>query len=51
MSKKLEHPSKFVVYPGTAHGFAVRGDAKEPHIKWAAEDAACEAVTFFKRFL
>jgi len=50
LGKKHDQVSKFVLYPGTEHGFLVRGNAKEPHIKQAAEDAAAQVVLFLLKY-
>ena len=44
-------PAKFVTYPGTQHGFTVRGDSKDEHVRIAAEDAAQQVVMHLNRFL
>ncbi|KAJ5088746.1 hypothetical protein N7456_012362 [Penicillium angulare] len=36
---------------GVVHGFAVRGDPKDPHQKWAKEQAFCQAIAWFDRYL
>jgi hypothetical protein len=41
--------TKFVLYPGTTHGFAARGDPNDPKVAQAKEDAAQEAVAFFNK--
>lgn len=38
------------LYSGTSHGFTVRGDRSNPDIKYAAEKALLDQVTWFKRF-
>jgi len=43
--------SKLAYYPGTAHGFAVRGDLSNPLVLRALESARDDAVSFFKTFL
>jgi len=40
--------SKFVVYPGTQHGFAVRGNKNDPVVCKARAAAAQEAVSFLQ---
>lgn len=39
------------LFSGVVHGFAVRGDPKDPKQKWAKEQAFCQAVTWFDRHL
>jgi len=46
--KRKDISAKFVHFPGTKHGFAVRGDVTIEHIKLAKEAALEEAVDFFK---
>jgi len=42
-------PAKFVLYPGTTHGFAIRGNRDaDPVVAKACVDAKNEAVKFFK---
>ncbi|KAM0747809.1 alpha/beta-hydrolase [Meredithblackwellia eburnea MCA 4105] len=43
--------SKFVLYPGTVHGFASRGDEKDDFTATAMADAKATAVAFFNQFL
>jgi len=50
LDTKTQYPAKFVTYPGTEHGFAVRGDSKVNHVRIAAEDAAQQVVLFLKRY-
>ena len=38
-------------YERAAHGFAVRGDLKNPQIKFAKEAAFLQAVQWFDEFL
>ncbi len=42
---------KFVVYPGTEHGFAVRADVEDKVAANAAEDAKNQALDFFAKHL
>jgi len=45
-------PNVFEFYPGTVHGFAVRGpDDANPVVQKAAQDAKDAAVAFFKKYL
>jgi dienelactone hydrolase len=39
--------SKFVVHPGTQHGYAVRGSKSDPRVNEAREDALKQAIGFF----
>lgn len=41
----------FHLFPGTEHGFAVRGNDADPAVKTARESAFAEAVDFFKTHL
>lgn len=41
----------FKLYPGTEHGFAVRGDDKNPVVREASHSALDEAIKFFKEEL
>lgn len=38
------------LYSGTEHGFTVRGDRSNPDVKYAAEKALCDEITWFMRF-
>jgi dienelactone hydrolase len=38
-------------YPGTTHGFAVRGDETNPDVKAARQDAFKKACEFFKKYM
>eukprot|EP00026_Physarum_polycephalum_P016489 Phypoly_transcript_17408.p1 GENE.Phypoly_transcript_17408~~Phypoly_transcript_17408.p1 ORF type:complete len:258 (+),score=48.60 Phypoly_transcript_17408:22-774(+) len=51
MEKKKPLYSLFKLYPGTEHGFAVRGNLNNKPEADAAMDAKNEAVAFFKRVL
>lgn len=39
---------KRIFYPGNEHGFAVRGDISQQHIKEAKEDAFKQALEWFR---
>jgi len=41
----------FILYPGTRHGFAVRGNKQDPAINAAREDALKNAIKFFGQHL
>jgi dienelactone hydrolase len=44
-------PYQMVLYSGVEHGFAVRGDLKNPQIKFAKEAAFLQAVQWFDEYL
>lgn len=44
-------PNVFKLYPGTEHGFAVRGNENDENIKNAKQSAFEESVKFFKMYL
>jgi len=44
-------PTVFKFYPGTVHGFAVRGDESEPQVFKAKVDALEQTVNFFRKHL
>jgi dienelactone hydrolase len=39
------------LYPGTQHGFAVRGDEKDSTVQAAKKAALDEGIAFFKKQL
>mmetsp|Transcript_12414 Transcript_12414/g.20160 ORF Transcript_12414/g.20160 Transcript_12414/m.20160 type:complete len:142 (-) Transcript_12414:685-1110(-) len=43
--------AEFVFYPGTSHGFAVRGNSQDETVRKAREDACHKAADFFKKHL
>lgn len=43
--------STFILYPGTKHGFAVRGNKQDPAVNTAREDALKQGIQFFKQHL
>ena len=43
--------AEFVDYPGTKHGFAVRGDEKNEVVRAARDDATRRTAEFFKKQL
>lgn len=43
--------STFIMYPGTTHGFAVRGNKAVPAINAAREDALKQGLKFFNQHL
>ncbi|KAK9815250.1 hypothetical protein WJX72_000688 [[Myrmecia] bisecta] len=43
---ELKTPTAFKLYPGTEHGFAVRGDITVPAVAAAADDAFAETLKF-----
>lgn len=53
--KMLEEKSpglaRFVIYPGTQHGFAVRGSKADPAVNAARQDALQQGIGFFKQHL
>ena len=42
---------EFKVYPKTEHGFATRGDASKPDIKFAMDDHYKRTVEFYQKYL
>jgi len=49
--KKESVPFKLKIYPGTTHGFALRGDHSDPHIAAAVKDALSQSVEWYKTYL
>jgi dienelactone hydrolase len=49
--KKKPFRTEFIGYPGTTHGFAVRGDESQPQILEAKQKAAAESSKFLKEIL
>ncbi|KAJ3066047.1 hypothetical protein HK102_007748, partial [Quaeritorhiza haematococci] len=49
--KSKDFDSKVLLYPGTKHGFAVRGNEDNPVVLQARDDALKETVEFFKKHL
>jgi len=49
-TKKEKLPVKLIIYPGTAHGFAIRADPKDEISSLAAKQAMEEIAQFFKMF-
>lgn len=43
--------STFILYPGTQHGFAVRGNKQVPAVNAAREDALKQGIRFFGQHL
>lgn len=43
--------SSFILYPGTRHGFAVRGSRQDAAVNAARQDALQQAVSFFGQHL
>jgi hypothetical protein len=43
--------SKFVLYPGTNHGFAVRGNKQDPAVNAARDEALKQGIRFFGQHL
>jgi dienelactone hydrolase len=41
----------FLRFPGTYHGFAVRGDERNPHIEQAKSNALDAVLEHFKKHL
>jgi hypothetical protein len=41
----------FILYPGTSHGFAVRGNKQVPAVNAGREDALKQGIQFFKQHL
>jgi hypothetical protein len=42
---------RFILYPGTAHGFAVRGSRADPAVAAARRDALQQGLAFFRQHL
>uniref|UniRef100_A0A383VKQ0 Dienelactone hydrolase domain-containing protein n=1 Tax=Tetradesmus obliquus TaxID=3088 RepID=A0A383VKQ0_TETOB len=42
---------RFILYPGTQHGFAVRGSKADPAVDAARQDALQQGIGFFKQHL
>jgi dienelactone hydrolase len=51
MSKKTDVPSTLKFFPGTRHGFAVRGDEDDPVVCKARVEALEVAIEHFKKYL
>lgn len=49
-TKKIPH-TQFKYYPGTTHGFTVRGNENDPVVVQARDDALHTAATFFRTVL
>jgi len=49
--EKKPQPHKLKIYPGTQHGFAVRGITTDEATKINSDDAAAEVVQFFNTYL
>jgi len=49
--KEVKQPYQMNLYSGTEHGFAVRGDIKDPVKKYAKEQAFLQAVQWFDEHL
>lgn len=48
---KTSHPSLVKDYPNMVHGFAVRGNEKDPEVKKARQDAFQTSLDYFKKVL
>ncbi|KAF9248535.1 hypothetical protein DTO013E5_6320 [Penicillium roqueforti] len=48
---KTTQPWQINLFSGVSHGFAVRGDLKDPKQKWAKEQAFCQAIAWFNEHL
>ncbi|KIN09008.1 hypothetical protein OIDMADRAFT_48844 [Oidiodendron maius Zn] len=48
---KLKIPYQLNLYGGVEHGFATRADIKQPHIRFAQEQAFAQALQWFKQYL
>jgi carboxymethylenebutenolidase len=44
-------PHELIVYPGTCHGFAARGDLSIESVRKGAEGAHAQAVAWFRKYL
>lgn len=51
LAKKPDLPVEYHEYPGTVHGFAVRGSDADERVVAARADALEKAAAFFKRVL
>ncbi|KUL89312.1 hypothetical protein ZTR_03746 [Talaromyces verruculosus] len=49
--KKLNVPYQINLYSGVNHGFAVRGDQKNPVVRFAQQNSFLQAVEWFKEYL
>jgi len=50
-TKQDKFESKFIMYPGVTHGFAMRGDESDPVIKVQKEKAFRDTVDFLNQYL
>lgn len=48
---KTGQPWQINLFGGVSHGFAVRADLSNKHIKWCKEQAFCQAVVWFNQYL
>ena len=44
-------PFQINIFSGVGHGFGIRGDLKNPQVRFAKESAFFQAVRFFEMFL
>ncbi|KAF6260845.1 Alpha/Beta hydrolase protein [Scenedesmus sp. NREL 46B-D3] len=51
LQEKSPGLGRFILYPGTKHGFAVRGSKADPAVNAAREDALRQGLSFFKQHL
>jgi dienelactone hydrolase len=51
LEKKKAGDHEVVVYPGATHGFAVRGDPRDPAARQKQEKAEAQALSWFARWL
>lgn len=49
--KELNVPYQVNLYSGVNHGFAVRGDQKNPPVRYAQQSSFSQAVEWFKEYL
>lgn len=48
---KISQPYQINLFSGVEHGFAVRADIKKSHVRFANENAFCQAVAWFNQYL
>lgn len=48
---KTGQPWQINLFSGVSHGFAVRGDLSNKQVKFAKEQAFCQAVIWFNQYL
>lgn len=48
---KTGQPWQINLFSRVSHGFAVRADLSDKHVKFAKEQAFCQAVVWFNQYL